>query len=166
LLGGSNLAIIGQPGIGKTVALAHLASQLAQRATQIPEMENVFPILLHIADLNLVDRVSNDPLAPIIDAYTKFSPMVIVSQTPGFLRQVFKTRKALILLDGLDELPQADFNSAVEYIDELSKAYPTHRWVVAASDEYLGNLPSLGFLPLTIAAWNSSQFTMFVEHWP
>src|SRR5688572_21096702 len=51
MLGGnSNIIIIGQPGAGKTVALAHLASLAANQSEQLGDHQNLVPFLLHVAD--------------------------------------------------------------------------------------------------------------------
>ncbi|KXK15345.1 MAG: hypothetical protein UZ14_CFX002000603 [Chloroflexi bacterium OLB14] len=54
--GGVNIAIIGQPGTGKTVALAHLASLAANRSEKLGELKYHVPFLIHVADLNLQKR--------------------------------------------------------------------------------------------------------------
>ena len=53
LSGGVNLVIIGQPGTGKTVALAHLASLSANRSEALGSLKDAVPFLLHVADLKL-----------------------------------------------------------------------------------------------------------------
>jgi len=53
LSGGANLVVIGQPGIGKTVAIAHLASQAANRSEELGPLKDAIPFLIHVADLKL-----------------------------------------------------------------------------------------------------------------
>ncbi|MGZ6347408.1 MAG: hypothetical protein ACXWNC_07590, partial [Anaerolineales bacterium] len=53
LSGGVNLVIIGQPGIGKTVALAYLASLAANRSGTLGSLAQSIPFLIHVADLKL-----------------------------------------------------------------------------------------------------------------
>ncbi|HVN55363.1 MAG TPA: HEAT repeat domain-containing protein [Anaerolineaceae bacterium] len=165
LAGEANIAVTGQPGSGKTVVLACIASRIAAGKIIAPGLEKAFPIYLHASDLSLTDLVATDPLAPIVDIYTKISPSVLLSQIPGFIRTAVKTGQVCFVLDGLDELPPAHFQSMVEYIRMVMEAYPGHRWVISASDENHSGLAQLGFLPVSVASWNEAQYFQFVGQW-
>jgi hypothetical protein len=52
-MGGCNLAITGQPGAGKSTALAWLAIQLIRKSTGFQEFENSIPILVRPGDVAL-----------------------------------------------------------------------------------------------------------------
>src|SRR5581483_2803237 len=60
--GGMNLVIVGQPGTGKTVALAHLASLAANRSESLGAFKDAIPFLLHVADLKLPVNDAKDVL--------------------------------------------------------------------------------------------------------
>ena len=165
LAGGANIIVTGQPGTGKTVALACIASRIAARKFTLAGWEKVFPIYLHAADLNLTAQVAADPLAPIVDIYTKISSVVLLTQIPGFIRTAVKSGEVCFIVDGLDELPPTLFQSMVDYIRVLMADYPNHRWVISAPDENLCGLAQLGFLPVSVAAWNDSHYSQFAEQW-
>ncbi|MEW5830495.1 MAG: HEAT repeat domain-containing protein [Chloroflexota bacterium] len=165
LSGGSNLAILGQPGSGKTVALAHLASLAANRDGSLGNLSEFVPILLHVADLDLPLKNPNDLLTPIVDALAQRTPMLHQPRLPGFIEHAFKSQGALLLLDGLDELHREGIHEAVSFVELILKHFPATRIVAAASPEYVGGLIELGFAPLTLMPWNDPQQSAFVETW-
>ena len=67
LSGGSNLVLIGQPGIGKTVALAYLASLAANRNEELGALKDRVPFLVHAADLKLPVNDPKKVLDPIVE---------------------------------------------------------------------------------------------------
>src|SRR6266498_6118708 len=108
--GGSNLVIIGAAGTGKTVALAHIASMAANLKVRLDSSEEpeAVPFLYHVADLQLPFDSSKDPLNIVINAASEHAPVFDLGRLPGFIQQTFKNGKALLLVDGFDELdPQS-----------------------------------------------------------
>src|SRR6185295_18738161 len=87
--GNSNIVIIGQPGVGKTVALAHLASLLANRSDKLGSLQNSIPFLLHVADLNLPISDNKDMLKPVIDASSEHASMLDLGRIPAFIQNAF-----------------------------------------------------------------------------
>src|SRR6266508_301664 len=77
IAGRSNIVIVGAAGMGKTVALAHLASMAANLQIKLDldsELEAV-PYLYHVADLQLPFDSSKDPTNIIINAASEHAPM-------------------------------------------------------------------------------------------
>ncbi len=165
LEGGCNLVFTGQPGAGKTVALAYLASLAANRDPQLGALGDSVPFLYHIADLRLPDDDSKDILSPIQDAAAERAPVRDLNRLPGFIQIAFESGKALLLLDGFDELPPGEQVKVSEYLKRLLKTYPKIRVVTTGCLEHLDGLLSLGFESLTIMPWNLDQSNRFIEKW-
>ena len=168
LSGGMNLILVGQPGAGKTVALAHLASQIVNHAPEVESLHENIPILVHIADLGLPlanMQTPKDLLAPIINLMVEHSPVFDARRMPDFVDYAFQSGRALFLLDGVDELPQAAILEVAAYLRPLLKAYPKIQVITTAGQEYANGLASLSFEPLAIMPWNATQQKQFVEHW-
>jgi len=163
--GGINLVITGQPGAGKTVALAHLASLAANRDPQLGERSEVVPFHYHIADLRLPDEEIKDVLNPIREAATENAPVLDLTRLPGFIEYTFKNGNALLLLDGFDELSPNEQSKAVTYLKSLLESYPKTQVVTTGCPEHLDGLPGLGFEPMTLIPWNSQQKNDFIEKW-
>jgi HEAT repeat protein len=162
---GSNIVIIGQPGIGKTVALAHIASLTANRNEQLGDLQDYVPFLLHVADLKLPIRDAKDVLDPMVDNATELAPVFDIPRLPGFIQKSFRLSRALVLLDGYDELTADGQNAVVEYITLLTQTYPRVRMITTGAPEYIGGLLNLGFAPLALAAWHPSKKDKFIRLW-
>jgi HEAT repeat protein len=165
LSGGSNLVIIGQPGTGKTVTLAYLASLAANRDEKLGDLKDAVPFLFHVADLKLPVANIKDVLKPISDAASEYFPFLDITGLPSFVKTTFKNDRALLLLDGFDELTAEGQNVVSEYFKILLKSYPNARIVTTGAPEYLDGLISLGFAPLAILLWSEQRSAQFIEHW-
>lgn len=165
LKNGVNLAIIGQPGSGKTVALAYLTTLLARRAPEAGDLADLFPVYMHVIDLNLPTWDGKSALDTLVQVITEYAPVLSIPQVPGFIQHLVETKHLILLLDGLDELPPAGLKEATDFLVALQKEAPSIRIVCTASPENLTGLTQLGFIPLALAAWNQTDRTIFVDQW-
>src|ERR1041384_3848532 len=74
IAGGSNIVIVGAAGMGKTVALAHLASLAANLQIKFDSEVEAIPYLYHVADLQYPVDLSKDPLSIIVNAASENAP--------------------------------------------------------------------------------------------
>ncbi|MDD5467506.1 MAG: HEAT repeat domain-containing protein [Anaerolineales bacterium] len=160
---GANLVITGAPGSGKSVALADLASRLARRETRLISF---LPLLMHAVDLTLPSESDADRLAPLIAC------LVSPSTTPRnqarqsrLIAEALSAGRALLLLDGLDELPRRAFDAIVTYLISLLEAHPGARIITTASPGYLGGLLQAGFIPIPLSAWDQTQANLLLDRW-
>src|SRR5687768_2024708 len=117
ITGGANIVIVGAAGMGKTVALAHLASMAANfkvRLDSNSDLEAV-PYIYHVADLQFPFDGSRDPASPIINAASEHAPIFDLRRLPGFIQQTFKGGQALLLIDGFDELDPSGQDQVVNW---------------------------------------------------
>jgi HEAT repeat protein len=164
LSGDSDIVLVGQTGMGKTVALACLASGLARKNPEPGLPPDTIPFFIHVADLNLpVNKES--PLDSLIEYVSEKSNLLDSPRIPNFIRQAFADRRALLLLDGTDELTPDGLKDVVEFIRTVKRAYPKTRMITTASPEFLDGLVSLNFIPLTLSAWSPDQKTEFIQKW-
>jgi hypothetical protein len=166
--GGMHLVITGQPGAGKTTALAHLASQIANRAPSVSLLHDFVPFFIHVADLGLPlnnPKKPEDYLAPIVEKLSVSANMFDTPRIPGFVTYAFTSGRALFLLDGVDELPQSAIQDVSAYLRVLLRQYPKIRIITTGATEYIDGILSLGFTPLAIMPWNSKQQANFLARW-
>lgn len=165
LQGGANLAIIGQPGSGKTVALAYLARQFIHKGPNLGSLSHLSPILVHVADLILPPPSPEDPLTSLLPALSTYVKSIPAKRLPGFLQSLFTQERVLLLIDGLDELAPDQLAQATQYLGSLLQKYPRLRAVVTAAPDHLGALPRLRFTPISVASWSTAQRALFITHW-
>jgi len=166
--GGSNIILTGQPGAGKTTALAYLASQIVNRLPGAETLHNAIPFLLHTLDLGLPiaePKKPEDLLTPIIDHQSGRASVFDAARLPEFVKYAFQTGRALLLLDGLDEMPQSGVQEVSGYLRLLLRAYPKARVMVAGADEYMDGLLQLGFRPLAVLPWDTHKQDEFMRKW-
>jgi HEAT repeat protein len=171
------IAVIGPPGSGKTVALAHLAIQILHNAPATAHLNRYVPLLVHAGDLLLpIDQpgqsssgenepIAIDVLSVLTNAIAMYAAPKTVSQLPKTLSTLFEQERAFLLVDGLDELPPAQIDSLVSFLGFLLQQYPHLRLAVAASADYLGGLIKLGFFPLALTTWTADQRAAFLTRW-
>lgn len=166
LSGNANIVIMGQPGVGKTVALAHLASLAANRSAKLETLQNAVPFLYHVANLKLpLPDPKKDVLAPLIEAASENAPLMDLNRLPGFFEGAFKSGEALLLIDGFDEITAEYQQLVTDYFKAIMQAYPKTRIVTTGAPEYLDGLIPLGFAPLALMTWSQRENQKFIEHW-
>ena len=164
LSGGAHLALTGRPGSGKSVTLAHLALLVARKDPQAGDLAGHTPFLLHAADLPL-PRDTDNLLDPLVRALQHYASSLTASRLPRFVESTLAHGQALLLLDGLDELPGEQVEVVVQYLGEVLQQYPQVRCAAAGSARCLDGLTALGFIPVAVAAWTREQQRSLVLRW-
>jgi len=168
LSGKSDIVLTGQPGSGKTFALAYTALNLSKRSQQIPDQgtpENDIPFLIHIADLDLKLINNEDPLNQIIEFVISNTQISDLHRITQFVKNVFTQGRALLLLDGTDELAPENLSPLIIFIKSLKQDYPLTQVITTGIPENLQGLVTLNFVPFTLASWEVSDYLDFLKKW-
>ena len=161
----SRLVLIGRPGSGKTVALAHLASQIIRKDKIRGYLEERTPIFIHACNLALPPKNPENLLETIYNAATPYASTLTLPRLLTHLEHLFQNNKALLLIDGLDELPPKNIDEIVQFIGELLNKYPSTGVVTTASLDYYDGITALDFTPVAMASWDESQRAEFIRKW-
>jgi HEAT repeat protein len=161
---GSDLLIMGRPGSGKTFALSYLASQVALRHPNTGSLSRLVPVMLHVGELTLSGKKIN-PVDVFYDALWKQVSATVESQLKSFLKTILESKLALLIIDGLDELPHEEQVPFINFIRSIQGKYPGNRYVIAASTEDICSYDSLGLYPIPIAGWTMTRKREFVNRW-
>jgi hypothetical protein len=96
-----NMVILGAPGSGKTTILQHLGLTLFKSSKGLPYR---LPILLHLSDIK---QQANYSLAKAIREETREWQQGERNKVmpPGWIERYLQKGRCLVLLDGLDEIP-------------------------------------------------------------
>ena len=165
LRGGANLILMGHPGSGKTVTLAYLICQIVRRDDKIPELAGMLPIYIHVTNLHQDDQSSKGPLELIRTAVHSYADSWSANRLESVLGQALQTGRALVLVDGLDEVSPSIHQDVVSFLNELTQSYPKARLVVSSTPDNFSGLTEMGLIPVAMASWNEHIYFKFVRKW-
>jgi predicted NACHT family NTPase len=159
----SKLMILGKPGAGKTTFLKHLAIQCIGGEFQSDRVP-VFITLKDFAEAdgqpNLLEYINRLVVMPSVGAQglAPLQPNVAV------MLEILRQGWALILLDGLDEVRDADSRRVLRQIREFSQHFSQNQFVITcriAAREYTFEK----FTEVEIADFDDEQIADFSDKW-
>jgi len=162
LMNGVNIAIMGKPGSGKTVALSHLASRLARR--EVDAFSNTVPILLDAIDL-LTYLPGEEAIDTIYKTLTANPLYLKTVSLENVIKNLFLERRVFLLIDNLDQIPRQGFTRVIHFIQLLSDQFPWLRLVTTLSAQYIDGVLETDLQPLAISTWGSKEKTLFAKNW-
>lgn len=165
LTGGADLALVGEPGCGKTFALAYLASSICRQAPETERLNQLLPVYIHAAELNLPLPPGQDPLTPFISRITGISSGKAPSGKVAFITSMFIDGRVLLEIDGLDEISLTDIKEIHKYIAELRTKYPKTRLLLASSPYFLDGFIQMGIVPLPVVKWSTLLNSQLIDRW-
>jgi len=162
LQNGANLALLGRPGSGKTVALAHLTSQILRG--EINYLQNWEPLFIDANDLAL--HLPNEELIPTItDALLENDMFRQAGQLDDLVLSFFQEERAFLIIDNLDQLPRQETILVTTFIKAILKKFSWIRLVTTASIEYFNGLLETDLVPSAVAGWGTKERAYFTERW-
>jgi predicted NACHT family NTPase len=153
----TKLMILGKPGAGKTTFLKHLAIQCNQGKFQA----NRVPIFVTLKDFA---EAANKP--SLLEYITQQSVGcgVVEARVIASLQDVIEHSRALILLDGLDEVREKDNQRVLKEIRDFSDQYRENHFVMTcriAAREFTFEK----FTEVEVADFDSKQIATFATNW-
>lgn len=165
LSGGANLILLGAPGSGKSVALAHLICQIVRRDDSIGKLSLLTPIYVHVSELLPERQFNQTPIEHITTAVHEYTRGISIARLSGLIQQVLKSGSGLLLLDGLDEISTEFHQEIIKLLKSVSSDFPKVRLVATCSPENFSGLVELGLFPVAISGWNQRQYLLFIRKW-
>ncbi|MDJ0662441.1 MAG: NACHT domain-containing NTPase [Crocosphaera sp.] len=154
------LMILGKPGVGKTTFLKYLAIQCNQgvfAATKIP----IFIPLKKYAE------TENNP--DLLTYIIQWLEQCKITNAKDKLRKILEEGKALILLDGLDEVTVKDSKRIIKSIEDFYTFYDKNKFIVtcriAAIEYTFTQFTEVEVAEVEIADFNDRQIKTFVTNW-
>ncbi|MEU3747109.1 MULTISPECIES: NACHT domain-containing protein [Streptomyces] len=153
----------GLAGSGKTTLVQWLTVSTASegRAEGMAYLRDRIPFVL---PLRALTRHGERLPAP-----DRFLPAAGCPLTPpeGWVDRVLASGRGVVLVDGIDEIPEAERGRARDWLRGLLDTYEGNRWLVtsrptAVRDDWLA--PE-GFTELTLSPMTGAEVTTFVRRW-
>jgi HEAT repeat protein len=185
LRGHPQLAILGAPGMGRTMLLAYVALTCARTASNDegngPDPETTLglsqqrlPLYVSLPTMDWPESEDkeeqensesngSDGVERLLNAAV--TAVGGSGRMIGPLRQWLETGRAIVLADGWDELSPSQRLQAVTWLAQLVNAAPGNLWLVGAGMRGYAPLVEHGFVPLTLATWNRGQLEALAKHW-
>ncbi|MCX4780200.1 NACHT domain-containing protein [Streptomyces sp. NBC_01264] len=147
----------GEAGSGKTTLIQWLAVSTARNE---PEGGSV-PFVLPLRSLSRYAERLPAPEDFLVATGLK-------GRSPeGWESRVMDAGRGLILVDGIDEIPEGERERARDWLTDLLTAYPGNRWLVTSRPSAVRQdwLATEQFAELTLAPMNRADVAGFVTRW-
>ncbi|MCC5032041.1 NACHT domain-containing protein [Streptomyces sp. WAC 00631] len=162
--GRDRVLLRGAAGSGKTTLIQWLAVSTAhgELPEDMAELRGRVPFVL---PLRSVIRAGTLPLP---DAFLSAAHNPLhAAQPEGWADRVLRARRGLLLVDGLDEIPEKERERARRWLADLLTAYPGNLWLVTSRPSAVGDgwLAAQGFSELALAPMSGDDVAAFVDRW-
>ncbi len=171
LRGDCNIALLGEPGSGRTTTLAMIALLLARQTEKDQPggllSEVRLPIYFHLDDVNLDPSfygIGADPLYPMMEA-ARIHLRGLAGRLLPAVQSEFASGQGVILADGWDETSPAKRQRVVEWLRVVMETYPGNKLVVAGPLRGYAPLRSIGLTPVFMMPWSSIEHAEAVRLW-
>ncbi|RDG34762.1 NACHT domain-containing protein [Streptomyces corynorhini] len=165
LAGRNRVLLRGVAGSGKTTLVQWLAVSTAQK-TLDEHLLYLYGLVPFVLPLRTLTR--GGAALPSPDKFLSAVDCPIASLQPlGWFDRVLRSGRGLILIDGIDEIPEKDRSDARRWLQELISAYPSNRWLVTSRPSAVREhwLSSDGFAELDLAPMSRDNVAEFVKRW-
>lgn len=124
------------------------------------------PLLVHLANIVLDSPEYGsvvDPAEPLVRALQSQVGYVTAQTMPPTLYQLLERGQALILLDGLEDIPAAERSAKLGWVRALLGQYGDNRIIMVAHPAGALELRSIGFSTVQLRPWNQTMHETFLE---
>ncbi|MEO3976136.1 NACHT domain-containing protein [Streptomyces sp. CAU 1734] len=167
LSGRTRVLLRGGAGSGKTTLVQWLAVTTA-RARYEEFGDHLTALVGRIPFVLPLRRVMRDGAPPTPDQFLHaVRSSVAAAQPAGWADRVLRAGRALMLVDGIDEIPRTEREEVRRWLRELMGDFPGNLWLVTARPSAVnGDWPATaGFTELTLSPMSRPDVTEFVRRW-
>ncbi|MFD9408742.1 NACHT domain-containing protein [Streptomyces sp. NPDC059989] len=166
-LAGSNQVLLrGEAGSGKTTLVQWLAVTAA-RQDLTPQMDYLYDRIPFVLPLRTLTRHGERLPAPR-DFLTAAGCPLGGAQPDGWAHRVLMSGRGLVLIDGIDEIPDRERERTRAWLRDLMDAYGGHnRWLVTSRPSAVAAdwLAEEDFTELTLSPMGPADIATFIKRW-
>jgi NACHT domain len=159
----ARLMLVGRAGSGKTTVLYWLAVSAARSSLtgSLATLNSHFPFYIRLREY--VGKQLPKP-----EEFLASTARMLLDEVPrGWVRAQLDSGHALVLVDGVDELPASERDRVAEWLGALTERFPNARYVITArpaavSDTWLADIE---FAHSSLEAMPPSLVQAFVRNW-
>ncbi|MCZ7431996.1 NACHT domain-containing protein [Streptomyces sp. WMMC1477] len=166
LHGTERVLLRGAAGSGKTTLLQWLAVTTArqdgERLARLPHLVGRVPFVLPLR------RVLRDGQPPTPDHFLHAAGSSLAGEQPdGWAVGVLRAGRGLLLVDGIDEIPETERGATRRWLRELLADFPGNLWLVTSRPSAVENdwLARDGFAELALSPMGRADVAAFVQRW-
>ncbi|MGB0386920.1 MAG: NACHT domain-containing protein [Ardenticatenaceae bacterium] len=163
LAGSRRWLILGAAGSGKTTLLKWMAvrSALGDFGEQLNSWNGQIPFFVRLRQFSQGEWPAPEDFPRLV------APAIAGEMPAGWVHQQLRAGRALLLVDGVDEVEQGRREEVLRWLEELIGAYPDNLFIVssrpyAAKEQWLAHE---GFENGTLQAMDLPNIDAFIERW-
>ncbi|KAB7837778.1 NACHT domain-containing protein [Streptomyces mobaraensis NBRC 13819 = DSM 40847] len=165
LAGHRRVLLRGAAGSGKTTLLQWLATVTARGDLPpgLGHLSGCLPLLLPLR--NLVR--GGEPPQPEEFLAAAARPLAGLPAAQGWVTRRLTEGTVLLLIDGVDEVPEADRRRTLAWVKDLLAAYPEARYMITTRPSAVreGWLADAGFVELELLPMGRADVLAFIDRW-
>ncbi|WP_160161853.1 NACHT domain-containing protein [Embleya hyalina] len=163
------MVLEGPAGSGKSTLLRRLAVHVASGdlPDRLASWAGRVPFLLKLRAMVVDDRLV---LPDVADFVTASGSTLGGEQPPGWAARRLRAGRAVVFVDGLDELPEEHRADALDWVEQLCVDYPDAAYLLTSRPRVLSErrhrrFRQAGFVAGELQPMSSAQVELFVDRW-
>jgi len=159
----NKLIIRGQAGSGKTTLLKWLAVNSSNRgfSDELVDWNSTIPFFIPLRKFVNAQLPSPEDFVKVV------APEIAGTMPYGWVHDCLDSKRALVLVDGVDEIPNSQRNDVHDWLDSLIDTYPNVRFVISSRPYAIsqGWLSSQSFAEADLQSMELQDIYAFIDHW-
>jgi hypothetical protein len=159
----SRLFIRGEAGSGKTTLLRWLAVKAAQQSFEgtLEQWNGKIPFLIQL-------RRYHDRDLPTVEQFASDTGWQLAGERPaGWITTVLREGRGLVLIDGVDELPEQRLRAIQVWLEDLVNSFSRCQYVITSRPSVVADdwLAGAAFSNAELQPMSPGHVRLFIRHW-